>query len=374
MKIGILCYYLSPYSGETRAALNLAKGLEQLGNEAQLITVFSNRSLAHIMKNADLKLTIGNYIPECSFPSYTSHLILDLLFGSMAKKLHRLILNSEPCDIYLLANDEAIPISRYKGDRKIVYWSQGAWPTLFFSEAWYSLGNIIKRFASIGTVELSLRYSKMIKSFDMVLANSRLAREIVALFYNRLPEGIVYPPVDMEKFRPTQDIFERDYALAVMERPTQEGKELLEAIASYVKLKVVGNVRIKGAEILGRVSDEELCKLYSGALVTLYPITFEYFGYIPVESMACGTPVIAFNSGGPSETIVDGETGWLVNSKNEFINKVLEVCKKGYPKSMKEKARKRAELFSIERSAKELVKYLEALARIHQSRASFVEI
>jgi len=361
MRIGILCYYLTSYSGQTRAALNLAKGLRKLGHEVQIFTLFAEKLPIREIKNNNLDLKLGNYTPKRSLLRIATDLSFDLSFGLMAKKLYHLILSSEPCDVYLLANDEGIPISQYKGTEKIVYWSQGAWPTLFFSEAWYSSGKIIKRLASIGTVELSLRYSKMVKSFDMVLANSKLAREIVALFYNRLPEGVVYPPIDMEKFKPVQNTFKRDYAFAVMEHPSQEGKELLEVIARHVKLKIVGDVKIKGAEVLGRVSDEELCKLYSEALVTLYPIAFEYFGYIPVESMACGTPVIAFNSGGPSETIVDGETGWLVNSKNEFIHKILEVFKEGYPSIIREKARKRAMLFSIEYSAGKLIEYLKTL-------------
>ena len=39
---------------------------------------------------------------------------------------------------------------------------------------------------------------------------------------------------------------------------------------------------------------------------------FESFGMVPIEAMACGKPVVSTNVGGPAETIVDGETGYLV--------------------------------------------------------------
>ena len=43
----------------------------------------------------------------------------------------------------------------------------------------------------------------------------------------------------------------------------------------------------------------------------IYTPTGEHFGIVPVEAMYSRTPVIAVNSGGPTETVVDGATGWL---------------------------------------------------------------
>ena len=39
----------------------------------------------------------------------------------------------------------------------------------------------------------------------------------------------------------------------------------------------------------------------------------EDFGIAPVEAQSCGTPVIAYNLGGLSETVIDGKTGILFN-------------------------------------------------------------
>jgi alpha-1,3/alpha-1,6-mannosyltransferase len=43
----------------------------------------------------------------------------------------------------------------------------------------------------------------------------------------------------------------------------------------------------------------------------LYTPINEHFGIVPVEAMRVGLPVLASNTGGPLETIVEGETGWL---------------------------------------------------------------
>jgi len=61
-------------------------------------------------------------------------------------------------------------------------------------------------------------------------------------------------------------------------------------------------------EFCGYVPDAQLKNLYTHATATLFPGE-EDFGLVPLESMACGTPVIAFRAGGPLETIVEGKTG-----------------------------------------------------------------
>lgn len=114
-------------------------------------------------------------------------------------------------------------------------------------------------------------------------------------------------------------------------------------------------------EVLGYVTDNELVVLYSNALFTLFPFTEEPFGYVPVESMACGTPVLTYNKQGPSETVINGVTGWLANSDGELIRLAVRLWKNGYPSVMRSNARKRALDFDVKKIADEWIKLIEHL-------------
>lgn len=63
---------------------------------------------------------------------------------------------------------------------------------------------------------------------------------------------------------------------------------------------------------VGKLSDDSrLALLYAGADVMVGPSVQEAFGKTIIEAMACGTPVVAFNSGGPAEIIDHRQTGYL---------------------------------------------------------------
>jgi glycosyltransferase involved in cell wall biosynthesis len=74
---------------------------------------------------------------------------------------------------------------------------------------------------------------------------------------------------------------------------------------------------------------EQYVELYSNARVFVCPSVYEPFGIINLESMACETPVVASKVGGILETVVDGETGLLVEPGQprviaEAVNKLLD--------------------------------------------------
>jgi glycosyltransferase involved in cell wall biosynthesis len=77
--------------------------------------------------------------------------------------------------------------------------------------------------------------------------------------------------------------------------------------------------------------NRELINLkYQKAKLTLLPIKWEEpFGLVMIESMACGTPVVAFARGSVPEIIKDGETGFIVNSSPEDIRGDWIVKKTG---------------------------------------------
>jgi glycosyltransferase involved in cell wall biosynthesis len=71
------------------------------------------------------------------------------------------------------------------------------------------------------------------------------------------------------------------------------------------------------------LTDSQLAHAYSQSLATLCLSFAEPFGLVALESMACGTPVIAVNEGGYTETVINEKTGFLIQrNAHELIAKV----------------------------------------------------
>ena len=82
------------------------------------------------------------------------------------------------------------------------------------------------------------------------------------------------------------------------------------------------------AEWVGEIGHKEKALLYKDALAFLNPIQWdEPFGLTVAESMACGTPVIAYRRGSMPELIIDGETGFLIkpNHEDQFLAAIKKV-------------------------------------------------
>ena len=152
---------------------------------------------------------------------------------------------------------------------------------------------------------------------DTFLADSRFVAERIFRTYGRTSR-VVYPPVDIGRFSLEREK-EEFYLTASRLVPYKKTRLIVESFNKMPRrrLKVVGQgeeyktlKRIAGPniEILGYLEEEELIGLMQRARGFVYA-ALEDFGIVPVEAMACGTPVIALGQGGTAETVVDGETG-----------------------------------------------------------------
>lgn len=77
---------------------------------------------------------------------------------------------------------------------------------------------------------------------------------------------------------------------------------------------------------IGELSREQNKLWYRYARATLFPIQWgEPFGLVMIESMACGTPILAFKKGSVPEIVIDGKTGFVVDSINDMIEAVKHI-------------------------------------------------
>jgi glycosyltransferase involved in cell wall biosynthesis len=172
--------------------------------------------------------------------------------------------------------------------------------------------------------EADVRMSRHVHSYAV---NSREVQARVRRFWGR-DSRVINPPVDVDYF--TADpgpARRRSYLLGVGRWIAYKNFDLVIAIAGAAGLPLViagsgpeeAALR-KAAEKVGvtvifevQPDRERLRELYRGAKALLFPV-HEDFGIIPVEAMACGTPVVGLRRGGLLETVVEGETGFLLDS------------------------------------------------------------
>jgi glycosyltransferase involved in cell wall biosynthesis len=81
-----------------------------------------------------------------------------------------------------------------------------------------------------------------------------------------------------------------------------------------------------GIEFLGEVNHGQKVELLQDARATLFPIEWEEpFGLVMIESMACGTPVIATRHGAVPEVIEHGRSGIIVDNYRQMVDAIEEA-------------------------------------------------
>jgi glycosyltransferase involved in cell wall biosynthesis len=150
---------------------------------------------------------------------------------------------------------------------------------------------------------------------DVYIATGRSVADRVNKFYRR-NASIIAPPLERKWF--TRHKGDEFYLVAARLVPHKRVELAIEACDRLgAPLVVVGSGRsearlrkIAGPQVrfAGYVPDDELRNLYSRARAVLVP-SEEEFGLVALEAQAAGTPVIAFDRGGATETVIDGVTG-----------------------------------------------------------------
>lgn len=211
---------------------------------------------------------------------------------------------------------------------------------------------------------------------DYFIANSKEVQARIKKFYRR-DAMVIYPPVTLGNRELGIGNRKREYYFIVSRIVGAKGIDMaIEAARTLgFKLKIAGasagyytglddmqKSAPENVEFLGRVSDEELVKLYSGAKAFIATATDEDFGITPVEAMLCGTPVIAYHGGGFIETVIEGKTGVFYHESTvaSLVNAVKAFEKKKFDPKI---CRKQAEKFSKERFVKEIKTFVSAKAK-----------
>lgn len=159
---------------------------------------------------------------------------------------------------------------------------------------------------------------------DYLLCNSKTVQSRIKINYQRDSETI-YPGVDVDYFCPSTTKIKSDYFLVVSRLVAHKKIDLAIKACHLLKKKliIVGSGREKNKLVnlknklndqniifMGKVSDKKLKSLYQNCKALICP-QIEDYGLTPLEAQACGRPVIAYNQGGITETVINGKTGIL---------------------------------------------------------------
>ncbi len=124
-------------------------------------------------------------------------------------------------------------------------------------------------------------------------------------------------------------------------------------------------------ELRSNVPQEQLALYYSAATVCAIPSAYESFGMVALESMACETPVVAFDVGGIATTVRDGCTGFLSRPRDtmEYSRKLSEALESDSLGSMGRRARASIRPYEWARIGRLTTSYYQEVTSVYNDRS-----
>jgi phosphatidylinositol alpha-1,6-mannosyltransferase len=186
-----------------------------------------------------------------------------------------------------------------------------------------------------------------------VMCSDFIARRVRTAVPSRVPVSVLYPGADLERFRPDletadlrarHDLSDRPVVVCVSRLVPRKGQDVLIRGMAAVRRRIPGAVLMivgggpyeatlrrlaaEGApqgsvRFSGEVREADLPRYYALGDVFAMPcrtrsagLEVEGWGNVFIEAAACGRPVVVGDSGGARETLIDGETGLLVDGRD----------------------------------------------------------
>ncbi|MCX6764499.1 MAG: glycosyltransferase family 4 protein [Candidatus Nealsonbacteria bacterium] len=292
------------YGGTEKIIYSLCEGLTKKGHEVFLFAAKDSKTSAHLCPIVEKSLWTLKIKPQEYAPYYAYQMAI---VAQKAKKLKLDIIHD------------------HLGPWSLALYGQTKIPIVHTLHVPFRKKDRIWAYRKLNSKLISISFAQRKPAPDL---------NYVANIYNGIDLSL-YP------FNPKP----KDYFIWVGELSPRKGIMEVIEIAKLAKLKLIiigripppvqkidydffnqyikKNLNKGNAKYLGELNQEKIGKYYKEAKAFLYPLQWEEpFGLTMTESMACGTPVIAFKRGSVPEVIKDNKTGLIVSplEKNGKIN------------------------------------------------------
>lgn len=211
-----------------------------------------------------------------------------------------------------------------------------------------------------------LRLLDLASSFrvDSFIANSQYVAKRVHSIYRRKAE-VIHPPLDFERFSLSRE--KGKYYLFAGQLVDYKRVDL--AIAAFKdsqrQLIIAGRGKLpvkklpSNIEFVEAPSDEKMLSLLQGCRALVFP-GIEDFGIMPLEAMACGKPVIAYQEGGALETVINKKSGLFFSPQNaEALKEALSQFEETEQDFNPEFIREHARAFNQQEFQKKMISFLQ---------------
>lgn len=367
MKIAIVHDYLIDFGGAERVLL----ALHEIYPKAPIfVSIYRKKNLgkfAERFSNAKIIQSWFGYLPFADKLISPFRFLLPLIWKSFDLKKYDLIISSSSWAI-------TKGFEKKKGAIEICYchtpprYLYGYDTSRKFNGL---MGNLVKIYSLVVNHFMRLYDFKRFEKVDYFIANSKEVAKRIEKFYRRESE-VIYPPVEIDSsMQHVASSKEKTFYLTGGRMVSAKNFDLIIKAFNKLKLplKIYGDGVLKdelqqiakdNIEFLGKVTDDELAKLYKGAKAFVLTQKDEDFGITSVEAQGQGCPVIAYKGGGYLESVVEGKTGVffdelsvesLINTINHFNHLTIQpsVCIQNAQKFSKERFKKEIEKYVASR-------------------------
>lgn len=182
----------------------------------------------------------------------------------------------------------------------------------------------------------------VVPKIERIVTNSHVTSERIKKYLNRSDVEIISPGVNPKEFR--NESYQKYFLYPSRITPAKRLEYAVNAFKIFCQVKkgwrliIAGFLSQKDKQYFNELlnlaknypiefkidlSDKDLQKLYANSYAVLFSAINEDWGLIPLEAMASEKPCISVAEGGPTYSIIDKKTGFLINSEQEMAEKMI---------------------------------------------------